>query len=207
MLYPDLDVHANNDGSDEYPAAWIGLTAYRQKSDTGNPNTGDVIFEWTDKSHFTSTYWAANQPNQNNILSEPDKTCFFMNLPTGAWANSGSTNCATPLPYVCKINIDTDEPVDDVDARGDLMDCPEGYIPSDNRCVKGFTQELNWFDAEDACKAITDSNGKDIDSHLVSIHSESKNVQLTQYFQELRNAFQILLDSNGNYFAKAKKWW
>ena len=131
-----------------------------------------------------------------------------MNLPTGAWANSGSTNCATPLPYVCKINIDTDEPVDDVDARGDLMDCPEGYIASGNRCVKGFTQELNWFDAEDQCQLITDGTGKNVDGHLVSIHSESKNVQLTQYFQEIRNSFKISKKkSHFKFFLKLKKWW
>ena len=68
----------------------------------------------------------------------------------------------------------------------------EGYIPSDNRCVKGFSQSLNWFEAEDACKAIMDNNGKAVDGHLVSIHSETKNVALTQYFQDIRSAFILI---------------
>ena len=88
------------------------------------------------------------------------------------------------------------------------MDCPEGYIPSGNRCVKGFTQALNWFDAEDQCQLIMDNTGKNVDGHLVSIHSESKNVQLTQYFQEIRNNFKnskILKFKIA--FLKVEKWW
>ena len=96
-MYPDLDVVPQNDGSNEFPGAWIGLTAFHRGD--------DVIFEWIDKSHMPVTYWAPNQPNNTNIAFEPEKTCFFLDLPTGAWANSGTTTCNTPLPYVCKMNI------------------------------------------------------------------------------------------------------
>ena len=58
-MYPYLDTYPQNDGNDEFPAAWIGLTAYRQGEDT--------IYEWSDQTHMTVTYWAANQPNQRNI--------------------------------------------------------------------------------------------------------------------------------------------
>ena len=43
-------------------------------------------------------------PNKISV-NEPSKTCFFMNLPSGGWANSDRTTCQTQLPRICKINL------------------------------------------------------------------------------------------------------
>ena len=77
---------------------------------------------------MTSTYWAANQPDQQNIglqefyydfdygqvlhifsVADPGYTCVFMNMPSGRWSNSYTQPtqniCEQSLPRVCKINL------------------------------------------------------------------------------------------------------
>ena len=106
LLYPEFDVfNGHGDGQSERPAFWIGLTAYKATQDNGWIGQGDIIYAWNDKFPFSATYWSANQPNEKNIVSEPSKTCFFMNLPSGQWANSAATTCASQLPRLCKINV------------------------------------------------------------------------------------------------------
>ena len=44
----------------DIPGAWIGLTISLDSNE-------DIIYKWEDGFPMTSTYWAANQPDQQNI--------------------------------------------------------------------------------------------------------------------------------------------
>ena len=57
LLYPDLKVFASQT---DVPGAWIGLTISLDSNE-------DIIYNWEDGFPMTSTYWAANQPDQQNI--------------------------------------------------------------------------------------------------------------------------------------------
>ena len=59
-------------------------------------------------------------------------------------------------------------------------------MPSDDRCIRGFTTALNWFEAEEYCTELSDLvTGENLGAHLVSIHSDTKNTQLVNYYQSL----------------------
>ena len=57
LLYPDLKVFSSQT---DIPGAWIGLTISLDSD-------ADIIYKWEDGFPMTSTYWAANQPDQQNI--------------------------------------------------------------------------------------------------------------------------------------------
>ena len=57
LLYPDLKVFSSQT---DIPGAWIGLTISLDSN-------ADIIYKWEDGFPMTSTYWAANQPDQQNI--------------------------------------------------------------------------------------------------------------------------------------------
>ena len=115
LLYPDLKVFSSQT---DIPGAWIGLTISLDSD-------ADIIYKWEDGFPMTSTYWAANQPDQQNIglyhtnripnivtlvlVADPGYTCVLMNMPSGRWSNSYTQPtqniCEQLLPRVCKINL------------------------------------------------------------------------------------------------------
>ena len=60
------------------------------------------------------------------------------------------------------------------DKRGKQVPCAKGWVSIDGACHIAFTEEVTWFEAEGKCQRL--------DGHLVSIHSESKNSQVTSTY-------------------------
>ena len=60
------------------------------------------------------------------------------------------------------------------DNRGKQVPCAKGWVSIEGSCHMAFSEEVTWFEAEGKCQRL--------DGHLVSIHSESKNSQVTSTF-------------------------
>ena len=60
------------------------------------------------------------------------------------------------------------------DNRGKQVPCAKGWSSIEGACHMAFTEEVTWFEAEGKCQRL--------DGHLVSIHSESKNSQVTSTY-------------------------
>ena len=59
------------------------------------------------------------------------------------------------------------------DDRGDYLDCPLDWMPSQeaglgNHCLKAYSQALSWFEADGVCKAAAGAR-------LASVHSDHAN--------------------------------
>ena len=77
LLYPDLKVFSSQT---DIPGAWIGLTISLDSD-------ADIIYKWEDGFPMTSTYWAANQPDQQNIGLYHNKNfiLFFIFFSSRSW--------------------------------------------------------------------------------------------------------------------------
>ena len=83
-------------------------------------------------------------------------------------------------------NSDDFTPADSVDYRGNLLDCPAEFAPSNDRCIRGFITTRNWFEAEESCTELTDLvTGENLGAHLASIHSDTENTLLVSYYESL----------------------
>ena len=54
------------------------------------------------------------------------------------------------------MNLETFEPSDKIDYRGEALNCPPNFVSKDDKCIRGFIDELNWFEAEENCNSLVD---------------------------------------------------
>lgn len=155
---------------------WIGLSGYKTSE-------GNVRWKWQDEFPVMFTRWGLNQPNLDDVNLEPSKSCvyidkgdqpsvsdplkelcLFLFQDRNWFVNAG---CDLQQSFVCKANFAPPQsrPRDD---RGDYGPCPgdwqtSGSDGTGHYCLKAFSQEKSWFEADAICKA-------NFGARLTSIH-------------------------------------
>ena len=94
--------------------------------------------------------------------------------PEGRWDN---VDCQSGKPFVCKAEFyDWMPDYAEVDSKlGPVLPCEDGWTLHGHHCVKVFTQNRKWNDAEGDCQF----HG----GNLVSIHGENYNSWIRGLFQ------------------------
>ena len=149
----------NRSPSDLPDGYWIGV---KNEARRGKKNKH---WGFVDNWPLSNTRWAfdTNKPGD----------CAFM-TPEGRWDN---TDCMTAKPFVCKAEFyDWMPDYAEIDAKlGAVLPCEDGWTLHGHHCVKVFTENKKWNDAEGDCQF----HG----GNLVSIHGANYNSWIRGLFQ------------------------
>ncbi|KAL1006843.1 hypothetical protein UPYG_G00077910 [Umbra pygmaea] len=113
---------------------WIGL----------NDQRNAFLFEWTDRSHMTFSYWQTGEPSHVTNLQED---CVLIRGKDGKWAD---TVCEKTHGYICKRKAST-KPVAGAPEEVSLG-CDLGWIRYGSYCYKIGSEKKTFDEAGQICQ-------------------------------------------------------
>uniref|UniRef100_A0A4W5L1V1 Macrophage mannose receptor 1 n=1 Tax=Hucho hucho TaxID=62062 RepID=A0A4W5L1V1_9TELE len=113
---------------------WIGL----------NDQRNALLFEWTDRSHVTFSYWQTGEPSHGANLQED---CVLIRGKDGKWADN---LCEKTYGYICKKKAST-KPVAGTPEE-DSPGCKLGWIRYGSYCYNIGSETKTFDDAKQTCQ-------------------------------------------------------